>query len=98
MESNNGYINIVAVMQKFFDQAISGNWSYNPQQYENNEVPVSVMAQDLLKTYKYGWKTSYYQNTYDNKNDELDEQKSDLESLINQLETAEEEDCESCKI
>ena len=98
MESNNGYINIVAVMQKFFDQAISGNWSYNPQQYENNEVPVSVMAQDLLKTYKYGWKTSYYQNTYDNKNDELEETKSELESLINQLETAEEEDCESCKI
>ena len=92
MESNNGYINIVAVMQKFFDQAISGNWSYNPQQYENNEVPVTVMAQDLLKTYKYGWKTSYYQNTYDNKNDELEEQKSELESLINQLETAEEED------
>ena len=56
------------------------------------------MAQDLLKTYKYGWKTSYYQNTYDNKNDELEEQKSELESLINQLETAEEEDCESCKI
>ena len=98
MESNNGYINIVAVMQKFFDQAISGNWSYNPQQYENNEVPVSVMAQDLLKTYKYGWKTSYYQNTYDNKNDELEETKSELESLISQLETAEEEDCESCKI
>ena len=86
MESNNGYINIVAVMQKFFDQAISGNWSYNPQQYENNEVPVSVMAQDLLKTYKYGWKTSYYQNTYDNKNDELEETKSELESLISQLE------------
>jgi ribonucleoside-diphosphate reductase alpha chain len=98
MESNNGYINIVAVMQKFFDQAISGNWSYNPQQYENNEVPVSVMAQDLLKTYKYGWKTSYYQNTYDNKNDELEETKSELESLISQLENAEEEDCESCKI
>ena len=98
MESNNGYINIVAVMQKFFDQAISGNWSYNPQNYDNNEVPVSVMAQDLLKTYKYGWKTSYYQNTYDNKNDELEEQKSELESLISQLETAEEEDCESCKI
>jgi ribonucleoside-diphosphate reductase alpha chain len=85
-------------MQKFFDQAISGNWSYNPQQYENNEVPVSVMAQDLLKTYKYGWKTSYYQNTYDNKNDELEETKSELESLISQLETSEEEDCESCKI
>ena len=98
MSSNNGYINIVAVMQKFFDQAISGNWNYNPQQYDNNEVPVSVMAQDLLKTYKYGWKTSYYQNTYDSKNDEVDDSKSDLDQLISQLENAEEEDCESCKI
>ena len=42
-----GYINIVAIMQKFFDQAISGNWSYNPNIIPNNEVPVSVMAQDL---------------------------------------------------
>ena len=38
--------------------------------YDNNEVPVSVMAGDLLKTYKYGWKTSYYQNTYDVKSDD----------------------------
>ena len=67
MESNRGYINIVAVMQKFFDQAISGNWSYNPLHYPDNEVPISVMAQDLLTTYKYGWKTSYYQNTYDSR-------------------------------
>ena len=73
MPSNTGYINVVAVMQKFFDQAISGNWSYNPEHYENNEVPVSVMAQDLLTTYKYGWKTSYYQNTYDVKTDEIQE-------------------------
>ena len=69
MPSNEGYINVVAVMQKFFDQAISGNWSYNPTHYENNEVPMSVMLQDLLNTYKYGWKTSYYQNTYDYKTD-----------------------------
>jgi ribonucleoside-diphosphate reductase alpha chain len=69
MPSNEGYINIVAVMQKFFDQAISGNWSYNPTQFENNEVPMSVMIGDLLNTYKYGWKTSYYQNTYDYKTD-----------------------------
>ena len=69
MPSNDGYINIVAVMQKFFDQAISGNWSYNPTHYENNEVPMSVMMKDLLNTYKYGWKTSYYQNTYDYKSD-----------------------------
>ena len=47
MKSNEGYINVVAVMQKFFDQAISGNWSYNPEHYPDNEVPVSVMAQDL---------------------------------------------------
>ena len=69
MPSNEGYINIVAVMQKFFDQAISGNWSYNPTHFENNEVPMSVMIGDLLNTYKYGWKTSYYQNTYDYKTD-----------------------------
>ena len=69
MPNNDGYINIVAVMQKFFDQAISGNWSYNPTHFENNEVPMSVMIKDLLNTYKYGWKTSYYQNTYDYKSD-----------------------------
>ena len=78
MESNRGYINVVAVMQKFFDQAISGNWSYNPEQYPDNEVPVSTMAQDFLTTYKYGWKTSYYQNTHDMKNDEVVEEKSKL--------------------
>jgi ribonucleoside-diphosphate reductase alpha chain len=100
MSSNRGYINIVAVMQKFFDQAISGNWSYNPENYENNEVPVSVMAQDLLTTYKYGWKTSYYQNTYDNKTDEVDDpkQESSLKDLLDDLLKADEEDCESCKI
>ena len=98
MPSNRGYIHIVAVMQKFFDQAISGNWSYNPENYADNEVPTSVMAQDLLTTYKYGWKTSYYQNTYDHKTDEVEETKQSLEDLISQLEQAEEEDCESCKI
>ena len=97
MKSNEGYIKIVAVMQKFFDQAISGNWSYNPENYPDNEVPVSVMAQDFLQTYKYGWKTSYYQNTHDMKNDELDEKKLSLEQLVSDIET-QEEDCESCKI
>ena len=68
--SNEGYINVVAMMQKYFDQAISGNWSYNPLQFENNEVPLSVMANDMLTAYKLGWKTSYYQNTYDFKGEE----------------------------
>ena len=100
MSGNTGYINIVAVMQKFFDQAISGNWSYNPEHYENNEVPVSVMAQDLLTTYKYGWKTSYYQNTYDIKTDEpvTQEQKKSIEDLLSDIFSTEEEDCDSCKI
>ena len=100
MESNRGYINVVAVMQKFFDQAISGNWSYNPENYPDNEVPVSTMAQDFLTTYKYGWKTSYYQNTHDMKSDDVVEEKSntELENLLDTLEQAEEGECESCAV
>jgi len=98
MPNNDGYIAIVSVMQKFFDQAISGNWSYNPENYPDNEVPVSVMAKDLLNTYKYGWKTSYYQNTYDAKKDGDDEKQNELDQLIDQISQTEEEDCESCKI
>ena len=98
MPSNTGYINIVAVMQKFFDQAISGNWSYNPENYANNEVPTSVMANDFLTTYKYGWKTSYYQNTYDIKTDEVVEEKPNLQDLINELSSVEEGECESCAV
>jgi len=97
MPNNEGYIKVSAVMQKFFDQAISGNWSYNPENYPDNEVPVSVMANDLLTTYKYGWKTSYYQNTYDAKKDG-DETSDNVDNLINELLTTEEEDCDSCKV
>ncbi len=99
MPSNEGYINVVAVMQKFFDQAISGNWSYNPTHFENNEVPMSVMMQDLLNTYKYGWKTSYYQNTYDYKTDpsELEDEKPE-EALASSDLIGEEEDCDACAI
>ena len=100
MPDNKGYINVVSVMQKFFDQAISGNWSYNPEHYPDNEVPVSEMANDLLTTYKYGWKTSYYQNTNDLKSDEVEDedQKSKLDSLLQELEQTEEGECESCAV
>ena len=98
MHNNDGYVKVVAVMQKFFDQAISGNWSYNPENYADNEVPVTVMAQDLLNTYKYGWKTSYYQNTYDSKKDGDDEPSNNVDQLINDLLTSEEDDCDSCKV
>ena len=98
MKGNEGYINIISVMQKYFDQAISGNWSYNPENYKDGEVPLSTMAQDLLTTYKLGWKTAYYQNTYDAKteieepvhpigwHDGVEEKKED------------EENCEACTI
>ena len=85
MKDNSGYINVVSVMQKFFDQAISGNWSYNPENYPDNNVPVSVMAGDLLNTYKYGWKTSYYQNTYDSKTDPTDEAPPEKEESVEDL-------------
>ena len=102
MKSNRGYINVVSVMQKFFDQAISGNWSYNPENYPENKIPVSVMAGDFLNTYKYGWKTSYYQNTYDSKIDDVDapeETKKSVEDLLTDiLNTQEEEACDSCAI
>ena len=87
------------MMQKFFDQAISGNWSYNPEHYPNNEVPVSEMANDFLTTYKYGWKTSYYQNTNDLKSDEVEDEKSlELQNLLEELSTTEEGECESCAV
>ncbi|AMO43187.1 ribonucleotide reductase (aerobic) alpha subunit [Cyanophage S-RIM32] len=102
MKDNTGYINVVSVMQKFFDQAISGNWSYNPENYPDNNVPVSVMAGDLLNTYKYGWKTSYYQNTYDSKTDPTDEappeEEKSVEDILNEILNQEEEACDSCAI
>ena len=104
MPDNTGYINVVAVMQKFFDQAISGNWSYNPENYENGEVPVSVMARDMLNTYKYGWKTSYYQNTMDGKTEDVikDENSAMNDYIPPMLDSVNndegEEDCEACAI
>ena len=106
MPNNDGYINIVAVMQKFFDQGISGNWAYNPEHYPNNEVPLSVMANDLLNTYKYGWKTSYYQNTYDAKK-EIDEpahpigwkdEDNLVNALVDEILAGDEAECEACNV
>ena len=103
MKSNEGYINIVAVMQKYFDQSISGNWSYNPENYDEGEIPLSIMAEDLLTTYKLGWKTSYYQNTYDSKKD-VEEPvhpigwKDDVPETKTIMEKKDEEECETCVI
>ena len=100
MKSNEGYINIVSVMQKYFDQAISGNWSYNPEHFEENQVPISQMAQDLLTTYRLGWKTSYYQNTYDAKKD-IDEPAHPIgfvDNVPEEDQKQEDENCDSCTI
>jgi ribonucleoside-diphosphate reductase alpha chain len=83
MPSNEGYIKLVGVMQKFIDQGISGNASYNPQNFVG-KVPLSALLKDFLMMYKYGWKQGYYHNTYDGKTDDVVD--------IN------DEDCDSCTI
>ena len=99
MKSNEGYINIVAAMQKFFDQGISGNWSYNPSNYPNNEIPISVMVNDFLTSFAKGWKTSYYQNTYDGKGDEdYTETSKGISSLVSSILESDETSCDSCSV
>ena len=74
MESNNGYINICAVLQKYFDQAISANHYYNFAKFEESNLPMSVVAKDILYSYKMGLKTLYYANTDDGKTDAVEEE------------------------
>lgn len=71
----NGYLQLVGIMQKFVDQAISANTNYDPQRFAENKVPMKVLLQDLLTAYKYGLKTLYYHNTRDG----ADDTQSDLE-------------------
>lgn len=90
-KSPEGYLKICAVLQKFIDQAISVNFSYNPEYYEDNKIPMSEMLGHILMHYKYGGKTGYYLNT----NDGAGEIK--VETPLAQGST-DEEDCESCKL
>jgi ribonucleoside-diphosphate reductase alpha chain len=95
-KSPQGYLKIMAVLQKYIDQGISVNTSYNPEHYEDEKVPMSVLIQDLLMFYKYGGKQLYYNNTYDGQG-EIDINKDDkLEDLP--MGELDDEDCESCKI
>ena len=91
-KSPEGYIKIVSVLQKFIDQGISVNTSYNPKFYEEEKIPMSEMIKHLLMFYKYGGKQLYYFNTFDGAG----------EMEVNQPELAQgavdDEDCESCKI
>jgi ribonucleoside-diphosphate reductase alpha chain len=100
--SNDGYLQLVAIMQKFIDQTISANTSYDPGKYEGNKVPMKLLLKDLLTTYKLGVKTLYYHNTRDGASD-----KSDTELVGNVQEPSaqtaiieEDDDCAggACKI
>jgi ribonucleoside-diphosphate reductase alpha chain len=84
-ESPQGYIKIMAVLQKYIDQTISANTSYNPQHYEEEQIPMSVLLGDMLLAYKFGLKTLYYCQTFDNQS-EVDT--SDLDN----------DSCDSCAI
>ena len=94
LKDMSGYLNIMAIIQKFFDQSISTNTSYNPQHFPNQEVPASVLIGDILKSYQLGLKTLYYQNTYDGKGEEEEpEPELSVESLLES-----DEECDSCSI
>jgi ribonucleoside-diphosphate reductase alpha chain len=90
-----GYLKICAVIQKFIDQAISVNTSYNPNYYENNEIPMSEMLQHLLLSYKWGNKNLYYCNSLDSAG-EIDINQSEIKQEENIIEN--DELCEACSI
>ena len=90
-KSPEGYLKIMAVLQKFIDQAISVNTSYNPRHYEDEKIPMSEMIKHILMHYKYGGKTLYYFNTFDGAG-EIEENKPLAQGQLD------DEDCDSCKI
>ena len=73
MPSNEGYLQLVGIMQKFVDQAISANTNYDPARFEGRKVPMQTLLKDLLNAYKLGVKTLYYHNTRDGASDQHDD-------------------------
>ena len=96
-KSPEGYLKIMAVLQKYIDQGISVNTSYNPEHFEDEKVPMSVLLQHLIMFYKYGGKQLYYNNTYDGQG-EIDINKDDAQQSLPTTTFVDDEDCESCKI
>ena len=94
-KSPEGYLKIMAVLQKYIDQGISVNTTYNPQFFEDEKIPMSVMLQHLLMFFKYGGKQLYYYNTYDGQG-ELDMDDKATEALP--AGDLDDEECESCTI
>lgn len=94
-KSPEGYLKICAVLQKFIDQGISVNTSYNPEHYEDEKIPMSVLLQHIVMFYKYGGKQLYYNNTYDGQG-EIDIDKFNAPEPTTTV--VDDDDCESCKI
>ena len=94
-KSPEGYLKIMAVLQKYIDQGISVNTSYNPVHFEDEKIPMSVMLQHLIMFYKYGGKQLYYFNTFDGQG-EIDINALNDEPLEPGL--IDDEDCEGCTI
>lgn len=97
-KSPEGYLAICGILQKYIDQGISVNTSYNPEHFEDNKVPMSVMITDLVTAYKYGLKQLYYFNTFDGAGEITDGETH--HAYDGELETyvEDDEDCDSCKI
>jgi ribonucleoside-diphosphate reductase alpha chain len=98
--SPEGYLKICAVLQKYVDQGISVNTSYNPQHYEDEKIPMSDMLKHIIMFYKYGGKQLYYFNTFDGSGeidlDRLSQKQMLVESVAVSIQ--DDEDCDSCKI
>ena len=93
-ESPEGYLKIMAVLQKYIDQGISVNTSYNPKFYDDDKIPMSIMLQHMLMFYKYGGKQLYYFNTNDGQG-EID---VSVMFEANEEPIIDDEECESCTI
>jgi ribonucleoside-diphosphate reductase alpha chain len=96
-KSPEGYLKICAVLQKYIDQGISVNTSYNPENYEDHKVSMSDMIKHLVMFYKYGGKQLYYFNTYDGAGELHEKEFKAIEAQLTEPVEGE-EDCESCKI
>jgi len=97
-KSPEGYLKIMAVLQKFIDQGISVNTSYNPLHYDEEKIPLSLMMQHMLMFYKYGGKQLYYNNTYDGAGEITDERDPPVEEQAPVCDLSSPEDCDACKI
>ena len=97
-KSPQGYLAICGILQKYIDQGISVNTSYNPEHYEDNKIPMSVMIQDTVTAYKYGLKQLYYFNTFDGAGEMTDGETHHAYDGESETYNENDEDCDSCKI